>query len=312
MCGSNKECTMEEEFILEPKKTKLPLVGLVDADAIMYNIGWRLNAMGILSHIDFTQLATPPDIVYQEVNSYIEALMNDIGVDSLELHFTASRKNKDLFEKFTSKELKPQFRTTLGTSYKDNRPKTDAELPFAYHQILQVLLERYTSFMHDQWEADDALLYLHKSNPSYVILSNDKDVWKQIVGYSYQYDKRKSWSHQTVDEANMFPFVQAITGDAVDNYFGARGIGIKSIPQFINVNMSPYEMWQGVLAAHRSVGNSEDIAIWNMRMASLHQLQMLDDGVAVVLFEPPNVDTPHIMTGEHYEKTSINHTRRYR
>lgn len=301
---------MEEEFILEPKKIKLNLIGLVDADAIMYNIGWRLNAMGILSHIDFTQLATPPDIVYQEVNSYIEALMNDIGVDSLELHFTASRKNKDLFEKFTSKELKPQFRTALGTSYKDNRPKTDAELPFAYHQILQVLLERYTSYMHDEWEADDALLLLHKIRPEYIVCSNDKDVHKQIVGYNYLYNKRKSWTHQTVEEANMFPYVQAITGDAVDNYFGVKGIGTKGVTKFLKPEMSPYEMWQGTVNAFKSVGMTEKDALTNMRMASLHQLQIVDGKPEIILFEPPTMDTQHIMTGEHYEKAIANHPRR--
>jgi hypothetical protein len=298
----------ENIFELTPLPVKKHKTGIVDADSIMYQIGWKLQAMGVLSHINLDQLFAPPDLVYREVNQYLEALQNDVDVDKLELHFTASNKNRGLYEKFSGKELRPQFRTQLGASYKDNRSKSPTDLPFAYHAILQVILESHLSFMHDLWEADDVLLVLHKMNPDYVMLSNDKDVWKQVVGYCYQYDKRKAWTHQTVDEANMFPFVQAITGDPTDGYYGAKGIGIKSIPQFLNVNMSPYELWQGVVRAHKSVGNSESVALCNMRMASLHQVHIVQGEATLVLFEPPNVDTPHIMTGEHYEKAIINHT----
>ena len=293
MCGSNKEKSMDNEFVLEPTKTKLPLVGLVDADAIMYNIGWRLNAMGILNHIDFSQLVSPPNIIYQEVNSYMENLTTDINVDSLELHFTASNKNKDLFEKFTSKELRPQFRTTLGASYKDNRPKTNADLPFAYHQILQVLLERYTSYLHDQWEADDSVCLLKRLRPEYVLCSNDKDVYKQSVGTAYQFDKRRSWSTTTIEDANIFPYIQAITGDPTDGYDGVKGIGAKGVCKFINPNMTPIEMWEGVVRAHNSVGNDWNKALWNMRMSSMNQL---DKDGKLQLWEPPTNNSDHVYT----------------
>ena len=293
ICNPTEGHNMEEEFQLEPKKSKPTLVGLVDADAIMYQIGWRLNVMGILSHIDFSQLVSPPDIVYQEVHTYIEGLMKDIGVDSLELHFTASRKNKDLFEKFTSKELQPQFRTQLGIAYKDNRPKTDAELPFAYHQILQVLLERYTSYLHDQWEADDSTCLLKRINPEYILCACDKDVYGQSVGSAYHFDKRKTWSTTTISDANIFPYIQAITGDPTDGYAGAKGIGVKGTTKFINPNMTPLEMWSGVVKAHKSVGNNEDIALWNMRMSSMNQL---DKQGNLVLWEPPTSNTDHVYT----------------
>jgi hypothetical protein len=281
----------ENIFVLTPLPVKKHRTGIVDADSIMYQVGWKLQAMGVLSHISLDQLFTPPDLVYREVNQYLESLQNDVGVDNLELHFTASNKNRGLYEKFSGKELRPQFRTQLGASYKDNRSKSPTDLPFAYHAILQVILESHLSFMHDLWEADDSVCLLKRLNPDYILISCDKDVYKQSIGAAYQYDKRKTWSITTVENANMFPYVQAITGDPTDGFVGAKGIGIKSIPQFINVNMSAYELWQGVLKAHKSVGNSEDIAIWNMRMASMNQLTK--DG-QLQLWEPPTPSTEHV------------------
>lgn len=261
-------------------------IGLTDADSMIYLVSWRLSAVGYpLPKED--GLVAIPDIIYAYVNELYAAIKEQAGVDKLQLHFTASQRNKSLYEELTGKQLRPQFRTMLA-EYKSARP---VENVFYYLTILRAITEVYETYLHDFWEADDAVVLLSKTMPNSVVISNDKDVYNQSVGKSYQYDKRKSMKETNASKANMFPYLQTITGDPVDGFFGAKGIGAKGAANFINESMSPFEMWEGCVRAFESVGMTEKQALVNMRMASMHQLQA---DQTIQLFEPPTRDQAHV------------------
>ncbi|MGL5748923.1 MAG: hypothetical protein ACRCXT_00230, partial [Paraclostridium sp.] len=56
-----------------------------------------------------------------------------------------------------------------------------------------------------------------------------------------------------------------------DGIPGAKGIGPAKLKQFISIDKSEYENWQGVIQAFESVGQSEIDALINMRLVNMHQ-----------------------------------------
>lgn len=284
----------EDQFELDLNQieTHVDKVGVIDADSIMFNLGWFYAKAELLPNDDtnYSNSKTVPDFVHKSVEEFLERLRKKMGVDILHLHFTAGPKNRDLFEEFMGRPMKSQFRDSLNNSYKANR--TDAHLPVGYHYTLRSLLQEPNAYIHDEWEADEAVILHKKLNPDWILSSNDKDVWKQHHGSNYFYDKRSkkpetAWTDVDKDYANYFPFLQAITGDPVDGFIGAKGIGPKKAEQFVNVNNTPAQNWQGVLDAFNSKGLDEAEALLNMRFASMSQLKIDDTGTPVIdLWKP--------------------------
>jgi len=203
-----------------------------------------------------------------------------MGVDVLHLHFSASSKNKELFEEFMGKPMQTQFRSSLGSTYKSNRK--NAPLPTGYHYTLRALLDQPNAYIHDKWEADEAVLLHKKMNPEWVLSSNDKDVYKQHCGKNWRYDKRQKWEDIPASFANYFAFFQAITGDPVDGFGGVPGIGPKKAEEFVKPVYTPTQNWEGVLKAFASKGLSDKEALINMRFANMHQLKLDDEGKPII------------------------------
>lgn len=257
-----------------------PKIGIVDADSIMFNIGWWLAKAEMIDDIDYSHATEAPEVIYKAVDSALRKIRTAMGVDVLHLHFTASGKNQKLFEEFYKRPMRAQFRTELGCTYKANRSATP--LPCGYHLTLRVLLEQRFAYMHDMWEADDAVILAKKLMPDAVLSSNDKDVWKQHYGSTYHYDKRakdpkKAWGAADLGLANSFAFTQAVTGDPVDGFGGAYKIGETKCS--VSTTKTPKENWEAVLQAYRDsphdYGTEAELlkeALVNMRMASMQQL----------------------------------------
>jgi 5'-3' exonuclease len=262
-------------------------VGLVDADSIMFNLGWYYIKADILpdDKADYRNSTVAPPEIHKAVETFLDKLREQMNVTTLHLHFTGSSKNQGLFEEFNKRPMLEQFRNTLGCTYKSNRK--EAALPAGYHYTLRVLLEKSKAYIHDQWEADDAIILHKKLNPDYVLSSNDKDVYGQHFGTSWLYDKRRKWVDIDKGHANYFAFLQAITGDPVDGFGGVPGIGPAKAAKFVSVDNTPTQNWEGVLAAFDSKGLDEEEALINMRFANMHQLSVNKDGAAVVdLWKP--------------------------
>ena len=262
-------------------------VGIVDADSIMFQLGWYYVKADILPDdgANYKDAIQVPPAINKAVETFLDKLRKQMNVETLHLHFTGGHKNQGLFEEFMGKPMQQQFRGTLGNTYKANRE--EMLLPAGYHYTLRSLLQEPNTYIHDQWEADEAVILHKKLNPDWVLSSCDKDVYKQHHGTNWLYDKRKVWVDIDKDFANYFAFLQAITGDAVDGFIGAKGIGPKKAESFVSPERTPAENWQGVLEAFDSKGLDEAEALINMRFANMHQLIIGDDGAPIIdLWKP--------------------------
>lgn len=250
----------------------------------MFNMGWYFEKADLLPPGDYSSTTTVPEFIDTAVETFLTKLRKQMGVDQLHLHFTGNAKNKSLFEEFMGREMQEQFRNTLGNTYKSNRK--EAKLPTGYHYTLRSLLQYPNTYIHDMWEADEAVILHKKLNPDWVLSSNDKDVYKQHPGKNWLYDKRREWVEVEKDFANYFAFFQAITGDPVDGFGGVPGIGPAGANKFVSTDKTPTQNWDGVLAAFASKGLDEREALINMRFANMHQLRLEDGTPTIDLWKP--------------------------
>lgn len=279
--------TNSEEFELDLEEISQAKsdIGIVDADSIMFNLGWYYEKADLLPKGDASYADVAPEFVHTAVDSFLKKLRKQMGVRILHLHFTGGPKNKRMFEEMMGRPMQEQFRATLGNTYKSNRK--DIGLPTGYHHTLRALLQQPNAYIHDQWEADEAVILHKKLNPTWVLSSNDKDVYKQHHGKNWLYDKRREWKEVDRNFANYFAFFQAITGDPVDGFGGVPGIGPAKAGNYVSVDKTPAQNWAGVLEAFASKGLDEREALINMRFANMHQLMLDDNGAPVIdLWKP--------------------------
>jgi hypothetical protein len=274
-------------------------VGILDADYLMYRLGVYFEKADILNpQADYSGTVTVPPPVKTAVATAIDRIMATMVVDELQLHFTSSTKNLHFQPEFYGREAGSPFRSALGNTYKANRKS--APVVCGYHLTLRachVLAQEnsyLTTYLHDIWEADDAVVYLKKHNPDWIIGACDKDVLQASAGGHYIYDKRDKWVTTTVEHANYFNYFQAITGDTVDGYCGVPDIGPARAKKFINPSMDPEFLWAGVLKAFHSKKLTEADALLNLRFASMHQLRVNEEGLPYV-----NLWSP---TAEHFQR----------
>lgn len=163
----------------------------------------------------------------------------------------------DLVVCLTDRE-ETSFRTEFWPEYKMNRK---GRKPSQLRPLLTHFAKTYMTYLRPRLEADDCMGIL-STHPTLVtgekiIVSEDKDM-QCIPGLLFNPAKDEEPRKITRLAADRWHMVQTITGDTVDNYPGARGVGPKS-PEVAGVMQSKTveEMWRHVLAAY---GRSRDCA----------------------------------------------------
>ena len=288
------------EYKRPTKQTRQPVHGICDADSIFYNAPYTMQNI----EEDLTGSIVTPEIKECTIE-YVHRIMRNAGVDTIELHFTRSVKNFEIYNNLTGEDLplhSMQFREklslnalsngTIQSGYKSNR-KDDIK-PIGYDLILEVLLNEFKCYFHKEWEADDAVVLSKKLKPSAVLIACDKDVLQQSIGRHYVYDKRKKFVEVSAETAGYYQYYQAIVGDPVDGYGGVKGIGAKGAAKYISPAFNQEGLWHGVLSAHFSKQYPERTAIYHMQMACMHQLVINNKRqVEVSLWTPPFMVDPN-------------------
>jgi hypothetical protein len=218
----------------------------------------------------------------------IELILDLIGGkwENLEVHFTGGKNS------FRYDLLTEAFPDSEHMHYKAKRQLK--RTPVGLTALKKELLKIIEGAMHYEFEADDVVVMLKKKYGADAILcAVDKDVLGNTPGTHWNYyDSQKygiemKWVDISEDEANFNQYMQAITGDKSDNVPGIPGIGPKKAANFIELGMTEEELWGGVLQAylkHCKYGDPLDMAILNMRLVSMHQL---NENMEVVLWNPP-------------------------
>jgi DNA polymerase-1 len=117
------------------------------------------------------------------------------------------------------------FRKAVLPTYKANRK--DIARPLGLKAVREAVRDAFEVAEVDGLEADD-LLGLAVTTPRLlgkaVLVSGDKDM-RTLPGLHLNPSKESTPVFVSEAEANLFWFTQAITGDPVDGYSGAKGIG---------------------------------------------------------------------------------------
>ena len=200
----------------------------------------------------------------------IQALTN---TKSVELHFTEGR----------------NFRYDVDPMYKGNRSKT--KYPAGLRETKAALLKLYSGGIHSEFEADDIVVMLKRTQPTkYILCAVDKDVYKAVPGKHFNYYRSvlynidMKWVETEAKDAYQFPYIQTLMGDSTDNIKGCPGIGKVKAAKAIEGLVTPCDMWKAVVKLFKSKKLTVKDAIRDMRLVNMHQLTI---DKKIVLWEPP-------------------------
>lgn len=182
------------------------------------------------------------------------------------------------------------FRKEILPSYKANR--SGKVRPTILPELRKHILDTHQTFMRPGLEADDVLGILATAKrilpegSRKVIVSVDKDMLS-IPGefYNSKHDDLITVSPEMAAHQHM---LQTLTGDAVDGYGGCPGVGPVKAAKILHGLSDHKEMWPKVLAAFELVGQGEEEALVQARMARiLHASDYDFKNKKVKLWEPP-------------------------
>lgn len=167
------------------------------------------------------------------------------------------------------------WRKQLDPTYK--RSRKDVVKPELLMLCKEYLFEQYRSYLRPRLEADDVMgilatrpELLGKSVSSVVLISEDKDMRTLPCSLYNPGRSELGILEITQLEAKQFHLWQTICGDQTDGYPGAPRVGEKSVYAEDAVILDdPEEMWDNVLMAFASVGQTEDHAIMQARLARI-------------------------------------------
>ena len=161
------------------------------------------------------------------------------------------------------------FRKDIDPTYKGNRTRRK---PAGYLKLKRWCMDTWKSVLLPGLEADDALgIAATKGDISnFVLISPDKDL-EQIPCRIFNL---KNEFTQTPEEAEFRLYFQCLTGDSVDGFSGAPGIGPKRATAVLSNCEGDY--WRAVVDTFEKCGLSEAEALRNLRLARILQVQDWD------------------------------------
>ena len=155
---------------------------------------------------------------------------------------------------------KTNFRYEIFPDYKANRK--NKRKPVALKQITKWFFENRNGICWKNLEADDVIGIMCCNNDQYVAVSGDKDFYTlPCIFFNFLKDET---SHSTLEEADYNHLVQAMSGDSVDGFSGASGIGPKIAQKLLDKNGAT---WQTVVEAYASKEQTEEEALLNARLS---------------------------------------------
>lgn len=221
----------------------------IDADTILYIAAFENEDTCFEAAVD-------------QVLQYIKHLKEITGCKSLNLHLTKGK----------------CFRYALDENYKAKRRRVEA--PAHLFKLKEYFAEKFNNvFLHEEWEADDAVVAAKLKNPEVVVCASDKDVLNGVTGKHFNFIKNEI-VETSESYARFFPYYQSIVGDSGDNIKGVPGVGPKKVSEFIDAAWDEKALWAGVLKAFN---HDEKAAILTMRLVRVDQVK---DG-KVELWNPP-------------------------
>lgn len=231
-------------------------IALIDADTIAY-------ATCCVCEMGDDEVGYTIDVefAFKEACLRIEEIRVTTGCKDVELHFSSGK----------------TFRHMLTSSYKANRATT--RYPEGLKDLKKMLSIEFEGKLHDEYEADDYVVWAKKHNPEkYVLCAVDKDVLNAVEGkhfnyyQSVKYNIPMKWIETDAKKAIQFPYYQCLMGDTADGIQGIKGCGPKTAEKIIGQIVDEYDLWQEVVAQYKKAGMEETEALLTMRLVNMNQL----------------------------------------
>jgi DNA polymerase-1 len=225
----------------EMTDSKYPSVALLDADILLY-----IASRGAEERIDWEDGEDP--MVIEDFAKAKTIIMDHINA-------WHQMSYMDTYHLFFSDRENPCFRMGVYPIYKKHRD--GYERPPLYDKLGDWLKvreqDRWTEYKY--LEADDALgIWQTQSNQSGIktcIVSIDKDMLTIPGLHLNPNDPNPALRTVTPDEADYNWMMQTLTGDRVDNYKGAPGIGPGRATKLLDPHYgSLKDMWGAVLEGY--------------------------------------------------------------
>lgn len=174
---------------------------LIDADILVYRIGWSCN-----TESEKTALNT--------IDGFIADLLMQLNADEETSHYVLYLTGRGNFRN----------EYAITAPYKGNRK--DKEKPVHIQALRDHLINKWAALVTDNEEADDAIAIAATTHgDKAVMVSLDKD-FDQIAGWHYNFVKKRRY-YVTPEEGLHFFYRQILMGDRIDNIVGIHGIGEK-------------------------------------------------------------------------------------
>lgn len=257
------------------------MIALIDADSLLYKAGFTFEEKFDWNEWEVSiGKEAPQECIFSNtieaknaIDSLIENIKFNTGCDEVELWLTAEG----------------NFRYDVLDTYKSNRK--GSRKPKDFQILWKYLVEEYNAQVAVGYEADDVVVYKKTKHPEdYFLCAIDKDVLLQSVGTHYNYNKDE-FIEVNGEEAERFFYYQVLVGDTVDGYKGCPGIGnVKANKILDKAKEEGIPLWEAVRDTFEDKGFTEEDAIIQARLASMHQLEATGKGFyKVVLWEPDSV-----------------------
>ena len=159
----------------------------------------------------------------------------------------------------------PTFRHTIFPDYKANRK--NKRKPLALYAIIEQINQKYKSESYTGLEGDDvmALLATSKKYPNPVIVSPDKDM-RSVPCTLLANDDMELITKKKADRHWM---IQALTGDATDNYKGLEKVGPVTAEKILGDAKTLPDMWNKVVEAYEKKKQTFADAVLTAQLARI-------------------------------------------
>ena len=190
---------------------------LIDADILVYRIGWSCN-----DESEKTAVST--------IDGFISDILLQLNVDEETDYYVLYLTGKGNFRK--------EYAVTA--EYKGNRK--DKEKPVHLQALRQHLIDKWAAVVTEGEEADDAIAIAGTTHGDKAIMvSLDKD-FDQIPGWHYNFVKKRKY-YVKPEEGLRFFYRQILMGDRIDNIIGIHGIGEKKSEKILKDCVTEQELY---------------------------------------------------------------------
>jgi hypothetical protein len=172
-------------------------------------------------------------------------LITDVMIGDIRARYQADNPNVVVFLSGVG-----NFRNAIATraTYKGNREGSTK--PKHFRAIRDHLVAKWGALLSSQEEADDLIGIAATMAPDSIVCSIDKDLM-QLPGRHYNFVTKEETAVSPKDAVLNF-YVQALSGDPVDNVPGVDGIGPVRARKILDGAKSPYECWQRTVDAYQT------------------------------------------------------------